>query len=262
MHGTFLDYEEDATFAPDADTGLLVRTIDLRGTNNDLFSAYVLRSRPGARPSGEWEGADQTFFLTFIEEGWVDIEIESLGHHRLIKGHLVHTQNGERHRMIACSEDMQSLNIVSTSIVIDQPKCATVQSYADADWGDGLRTHVLYRDFAHIEKATGGVIGGHHGKIIKEAPKDNSKEPVQRWHQHDWTAQLFYIFGGWAEFDFGDVGVNPFKKGVFMVLPNGMPHAEVQRQVGLETFEIVHPAQFGTAYVDEADLRERFNREA
>ena len=97
------------------------------GTKGD-YVAHVIRAngRKSKDEVQQWHYHDCAFQMVYILNGWAEFEYEGQGKHRLEKGDCILQPPSLKHREIACSDDLEILEIVSpadfATRLVDAPK--------------------------------------------------------------------------------------------------------------------------------------------
>ena len=79
------------------------------------YVAHVIRANGRKDPDDvqRWHRHHCNFQFVMILNGWAEFEYEGEGIHRLEKGDVINQRPGILHREIACSDDLEILEIVS-----------------------------------------------------------------------------------------------------------------------------------------------------
>ena len=84
------------------------------GTGGD-YVAHVIRAngRKEADTVQQWHVHDCTFQLVYVLNGWATFDYEGEGRRTIRKGDCILQVPGIKHREVACSDDLELLEIVS-----------------------------------------------------------------------------------------------------------------------------------------------------
>ena len=84
------------------------------GTGGD-YVAHIVRhnGRKTADAVQQWHVHDCTFQLVYVLKGWASFEYEGQGRRTIREGDCILQTPGIKHREIACSEDLEILEIVA-----------------------------------------------------------------------------------------------------------------------------------------------------
>lgn len=124
-------------------------------------------------------------------------------------------------------------------------KMRTIVSHVAPDGSDykpGLRDYFTYRDTG-VSEITGGAFTAH---LIRAVP---GKTVKPEWHTHTVGFQIFFVFKGWVEFEYEDIGRVRMGPGDLVYQPSGVKHRELCHSDDFEVLEIVSPANFATELV-------------
>lgn len=91
------------------------RDLGVKDATGGDYVAHVIRhnGRKEADAVQEWHVHDCTFQLVFVVNGWATFEYEGAGRRTIRRGDCILQTPGLRHREIACSDDLELLEIVA-----------------------------------------------------------------------------------------------------------------------------------------------------
>ena len=103
------------------------RDLGIKAATDGDYVAHVIRANGREEPDAvqQWHRHLCDFQFVMILEGWAEFEYEGEGVHRLEKGDVINQRPGIKHREIACSDDLEILEIVSpadfATEIVDPP---------------------------------------------------------------------------------------------------------------------------------------------
>lgn len=105
----------EAAWTPGLRTIFDYRDLGIKAATNGDYVAHVIRANGREDPDAvqQWHRHLCGFQFVMILRGWAEFEYEGEGVHRLEAGDAVNQRPGIRHREIACSDDLELLEIVS-----------------------------------------------------------------------------------------------------------------------------------------------------
>lgn len=124
------------------------------------------------------------------------------------------------------------------------PVHAVVSHLKDASFDRGLREFFEYRDLG-VAAATGGAYAVHVIRAL--ADHESSGAP----HLHRLDFQFVYVLQGWVEFEYESTGTVRLQQGDSVYQPPGIRHREIRHSADLEMLEVVSPATFQTATLEQ-----------
>ncbi len=244
MPRTYVRHANDSEFQPGQAPGFLYRDLGIAGVTGGEFTARVIRVDPEAPRDEAWHRHDHAFSLTYVLQGWLDVEFEDIGLQHVGPGSVIYSFNGPRHRELGCGDGLEILSLTTANPMGgDGRPRAVVQHARDADYEAGLRDYFLYRDFG-VKEATGGALVAHGVKVLP------GKHPHGQWHTHDLGFQFVYVPAGWVEFVYEDIGKVRLEKDSMVYQPPMIRHAEVAHSDDVVILEVVAPGEFETKVVD------------
>ena len=244
MQRTFVRHLRDDRFEPGSSPEFLYRDLGIADATGGAFCARVIRATPAANHAGDWHTHDHAFSLTYVLEGWLEVEFEDIGLQRVGPGDVICSWNGPRHRELGCGDGLTILSVTSARPMggVTAPR-VVIQRAPEAAYEPGLRDYFVYRDFG-VKQATAGTIGAHMVKVIP------GTHPHGQWHTHDLGFQFVCVVDGWVEFEYEDIGRVRLEKGSIVYQPPLIRHAEVAHSDDVTILEVVSPAEFETRTVE------------
>ncbi|MGX9934972.1 cupin domain-containing protein [Advenella kashmirensis] len=121
---------------------------------------------------------------------------------------------------------------------------AIISHLKNATFDHGLRAFFEYRDLG-VAQATAG---GYSVHVIR-ALDGHEASGVPHLHQLDF--QFVYVLQGWVEFEYEQTGVVRLERGDSVYQPPGIRHREIAHSADLEMLEVVAPATFPTATLEQ-----------
>ena len=119
----------------------------------------------------------------------------------------------------------------------------------DAEFKDGLRSFLEYRDLG-IAEASNGQFHAHIVRVKKETGAGDLH--TTGLHRHHLDFQMIFILKGWIRFTYEGQGEYTFGPGDCCLQPAGIVHNELDCSDDLELIEITSPAKFATSKVEPA----------
>lgn len=107
------------------------RDLGIKDGTKGNYVAHVIRHNGKKVPSKvqQWHVHDCDFQMVYVLNGWATFEYEGQGQRTIRKGDCIHQRPGIKHREIACSEDVELLEIVSPADfktrLVDAPEGTT-----------------------------------------------------------------------------------------------------------------------------------------
>ena len=124
------DEASDATWEPGLREIFEYRDLGIKAASNGDYVAHIVRAN-GKKQSDEvqqWHYHDCDFQFVQVLNGWATFEYEGEGVKTIKKGDCIFQIPRIKHREIACSEDLEILEIVSPSEfethMVDAPELA------------------------------------------------------------------------------------------------------------------------------------------
>lgn len=121
---------------------------------------------------------------------------------------------------------------------------AIISHLKDATFDRGLREFFEYRDLG-VAQATAGAYSVH----VIRALDGHKASGVPHLHQLDF--QFVYVLQGWVQFEYEQTGVVRLEQGDSVYQPPGIRHREISHSADLEMLEVVAPATFHTATLEQ-----------
>jgi len=106
------------------------RDLGIKASTNGDYIAHIVKSKgmPNSDEVQQWHVHHCDFQFVMILNGWAEFEYEGQGVRRLEKGDVINQRPGIPHREIACSNDLEVLEIVAPANfeteVVDAPAAA------------------------------------------------------------------------------------------------------------------------------------------
>lgn len=110
-------YKFSASHAKDAEfkSGLRdcfeYRDLGIAEATGGRAMAHVVRAREGVKSGFGWHKHILDFQMYYVLKGWVEFDYEGVGRVRSEAGSCVHQPPGIRHAEVACSEDLELIEI-------------------------------------------------------------------------------------------------------------------------------------------------------
>ena len=105
---------KDADFRTDGLRSFFAyRDLGIDGATGGKFLAQVIRARDAVSERGGVHHHSLDFQMIYILKGWITFEYDGQGEVRLEAGDSALQPNGIRHELIACSEDLELLEITA-----------------------------------------------------------------------------------------------------------------------------------------------------
>jgi mannose-6-phosphate isomerase-like protein (cupin superfamily) len=121
---------------------------------------------------------------------------------------------------------------------------AVISHLKNATFDRGLREFFEYRDLG-VTQATAGAYSVH----VIRALAGHEASGVPHLHQLDF--QFVYVLQGWVEFEYEHTGAVRLERGDSVYQPPGIRHREIAHSADLEMLEVVAPATFHTATLEQ-----------
>jgi len=121
---------------------------------------------------------------------------------------------------------------------------AIISHLKNATFDRGLREFFEYRDLG-VAQATAGAYSVH---VIRAL---DGHEASGAPHLHQLDFQFVYVLQGWVEFEYEHTGVVRLERGDSVYQPPGIRHREIAHSADLEMLEVVAPATFHTATLEQ-----------
>jgi mannose-6-phosphate isomerase-like protein (cupin superfamily) len=120
----------DAEWTPGLREIFEYRDLGIKAATNGDYVAHIVKSKGMSNPDEvqQWHVHHCDFQFVMILNGWAEFEYEGQGVRRLEKGDVINQRPGIPHREIACSDDLEILEIVAPANfeteVVDAPAAA------------------------------------------------------------------------------------------------------------------------------------------
>ena len=120
----------DAEWTPGVREIFEYRDLGIKAATNGDYVAHIVKSKGMSNPDEvqQWHVHHCDFQFVMILNGWAEFEYEGQGVRRLEKGDVINQRPGIPHREIACSDDLEILEIVAPANfeteVVDAPAAA------------------------------------------------------------------------------------------------------------------------------------------
>jgi mannose-6-phosphate isomerase-like protein (cupin superfamily) len=89
------------------------RDTGIRQATQGQFTAHVIKAIAGVQQDATWHKHEINFQMTFVLKGWIVFEFEDVGIVRMQPGSSCYQPPNIHHRVLAYSDDLQMLEIVS-----------------------------------------------------------------------------------------------------------------------------------------------------
>ncbi len=216
--------------------GIFVRDLAISNATNGRYTLQVVHLEPEGARVEALHRHDEAFSLAYVLRGWLEVEFQQIGVHRLGVGTVVPAFNGPLHRERDCGGEFELLLLVTRQSMHDSDQQhIVVQQPLDAPYRPDTQDGYVYRDF-ELAAVTSGRMAAHTARAYAD-----HLTPA-RWGGDEQRYHLAYVTEGWIEIDDPEHGRVHLATGSVICLPPGARCAQLARSTDALVVEIFAPA--------------------